>query len=108
SAFEVEEVLISHPAVAQAAVYPVRSELSEDEVGATLVLKEQADWEPEDIIEHCNKNLAYFMVPRYLDVIDEMPITLSQKIEKYKLKARVEHDISRVWDRERASIQLER
>lgn len=108
SAFEVEEVIRSHPSVAEVAVYPVRSELSEDEVGATLVLKEGAVWAPEEIVEHCNRNLAYFMVPRYLDVVHEMPTTLSQKIEKYKLKAQVESDLSRVWDRERGKLTLER
>jgi len=108
SAFEVEEVIRTHPAVADVAVYPVRSEHSEDEVGATLRLKEGQDWSPEEIIEHCNRNLAYFMVPRYLDVIDEMPMTLSQKIEKYRLKARMEQDLSKVWDRDESGLCLDR
>lgn len=108
SAFEVEEVIRTHPSVADVAVFPVRSELSEDEVGATVRIKEGMAWEPESIVEHCNKNLAYFMVPRYLDVIDEMPTTLSQKVEKYKLKIRMEKDLSTVWDREKSTLDLQR
>lgn len=108
SAFEVEEVIRTHPAVQDVAVYPLRSELSEDEVAATLVLRPGVEWSPEALIEHCNKNLAYFMVPRYIDIIDQMPMTLSQKIEKYKLKQRAEQNRSDIWDRELAGVRVER
>ena len=46
SSYEVEQVLISHPAVANAAVFPVRSELAEDEVMAAIVLRAGAQLEP--------------------------------------------------------------
>jgi len=43
-----------------------------------------------------------------LNVIDEMPTTLSQKIEKYRLKTRMEQDLSHVWDREQSTLDLQR
>ena len=69
SAFEVEEVIRTHPAVADVAVYPVRAETSEDEVAATITLRPGFAAEGFDyrsLLEHCTRNLAYFMVPRYV------------------------------------------
>ena len=110
SAFEVEEVIRTHPAVADVAVYPVRADTSEDEVAATITLRAGAgaQFSYESLLAHCNRNLAYFMVPRYVDIAQEMPSTLSQKIEKYKLRQRAEANLSALWDRERAGIAVNR
>ncbi|MBA2963840.1 MULTISPECIES: AMP-binding protein [Ramlibacter] len=110
SAFEVEEVIRTHPAVADVAVYPVRAETSEDEVAATITLRPDAaaSFSYESLLEHCSRNLAYFMVPRYVQVAADMPATLSQKIEKYKLRRAAEADLSALWDRERAGISVAR
>jgi crotonobetaine/carnitine-CoA ligase len=110
SAFEVEEVIRTHPAVADVAVYPVRAETSEDEVAATITLRPGADagFSYESLLAHCSRNLAYFMVPRYVQVATEMPSTSSQKIEKYKLRREAEADLSALWDRERAGITVTR
>ena len=107
SAFEVEEVIRTHPAVADVAVYPVRA-LSEDEVAASVMLREDVAFDPADLLRHCSKNLAYFMVPRYIDVVDSMPMTLSQKIEKYKLRQQAEARLDSLWDREREGIAVTR
>ncbi|VTU21539.1 Long-chain-fatty-acid--CoA ligase [Variovorax sp. SRS16] len=110
SAFEVEEVIRTHPAVADVAVYPVRAESSEDEVAATITLRAgmEGDFSHESLLMHCNRNLAYFMVPRYIEVAEDMPATLSQKIEKYKLRQKAEANLGAFWDRERAGIQVTR
>ena len=108
SAFEVEEVIRAHPAVLDAAVYPVRAQATEDEVAVSLVLREGVRLEPADLVHHCARNLAYFMVPRYVEVLDALPLTLSMKVEKYKLRARAEQDLGALWDRERAGIRVER
>ena len=110
SAFEVEEVIRTYPAVSDVAVYPVHAETSEDEVAVTITLKpgESANFSYESLIKYCSHNLAYFMVPRYVQVAKEMPMTLSQKVEKYKLRREAESDLSALWDRERAGITIER
>ena len=110
SAFEVEEVIRTYPAVSDVAVYPVHAETSEDEVAVTITLKpgESANFSYESLIKYCSHNLAYFMVPRYVQVAKEMPMTLSQKIEKYKLRREAESDLSALWDRERAGITIAR
>lgn len=88
SSFEVEQVLLSHPKIAIVAVFPVRSELAEDEVMGTLVLKPNKRVTPEEIISWCEARLPYFAVPRYVDIVDALPRTENGKIQKYKLQQR--------------------
>jgi len=88
SAFEVEQVLLSHPAVANAAVFPVQSSLAEDEVMAALVLHADQEIAPVELIAFCAPRLPYFAVPRYLEFLRELPLTENGKVQKYKLRER--------------------
>ena len=108
SAYEVEEAIRSHAEVEDVAVYPVKAESSEDEVAATIILKPGAALTHEGLIRHCERNLAYFMVPRYVEFVSEMPRTVNQKIEKHKLRKQAEEDMSALWDRERAGVEVSR
>jgi len=86
SSYEVEQVLLAHPAVAEAAVYPVRSELAEDEVMAVLVARPGAALDASELWRFCEGRLPYFAVPRYLDIVAELPRTENGKVQKYKLR----------------------
>jgi crotonobetaine/carnitine-CoA ligase len=97
SSFEVEQVLLSHPAVANAAAFPVRSPLAEDEVMAAIILHPGRDVAPTELIAFCEPRLPYFAVPRYLEFMRELPATESGKVQKYKLRERGITD--RTWDR---------
>ncbi|HEX4260195.1 MAG TPA: ATP-dependent acyl-CoA ligase [Acetobacteraceae bacterium] len=88
SAFEVEQVLLAHPDVANAAVYAVPSELAEDEVMAAIVPHEGAAAAPEAIAAWCRPRLPGFAVPRFIAVLRELPMTENGKVEKYRLRAR--------------------
>ena len=88
SSFEVEQVLQSHAAVASVAVYPVRSELAEDEVMAALVLHGGQRVEPDELARFCESRLPYFAIPRYIELVDELPRTENGKVQKYKLRER--------------------
>ena len=88
SSWEVEQVLISHPAVAAAAVYPVRSQLAEDEVMAAVVLRESAVLEPAELAHFCTGLLPTFAVPRYIDLVAGLPRTENGKVQKYLLRER--------------------
>jgi crotonobetaine/carnitine-CoA ligase len=92
--------------VLEAAAIPVTSELSEDDVMAYIVLKPGEKMRHEEIVDFCSHNMAYFMVPRYVEFVDALPKTPSQKIEKYKLKALAERRRSEMWDREKTGIKL--
>jgi crotonobetaine/carnitine-CoA ligase len=88
SSFEVEQVLLSHPGVASCAVYPVRSELAEDEVMAALVAREGVRIDPAELAGFCESRLPYFAVPRYIDVLPDLPRTENGKVQKFKLRER--------------------
>ena len=88
SSFEVEQVLLSHPAVANAAAFPVRSPLAEDEVMAVVVLHSGQPLTESELIAFCEPRLPYFALPRYLEFMNELPSTESGKVQKYKLRER--------------------
>ncbi len=106
SSFEVEQGVLSHPAVATASAYPVNSELAEDEVMIAIVLKEGATLDPEDLIHHCAPQMPYFAVPRYVDIRTDLPRTENGKIQKFKLREQGITDTT--WDREAAGVEVKR
>jgi crotonobetaine/carnitine-CoA ligase len=106
SSFEVEQVLLAHPAVELAAIFPVRSEMAEDEVMAAIVLRAGATLDPVDLMRFCEPRLAYFAVPRYVDFVDRLPATENGKVQKFKLRER--GITPTAWDREAAGYRLKR
>jgi crotonobetaine/carnitine-CoA ligase len=106
SSYEVEAALTSHPDVAAAAAVPVPADVGEDDVLAFVVLRDGARLTHEELIRHCERRLAYFAVPRYLEFLDELPLTANGKIEKYRLRERGIG--AATWDREAAGVELKR
>lgn len=108
SSFEVEQIITAHPAVLEVAAFPVASEHSEDEVMVSVVLREGARLTEAEVIEHCRQNMAYYMVPRYVEFVPQVPKTMTEKVEKYKLKQDAEARLAGIWDREKAGIVVKR
>lgn len=106
SSYEVEQVLLSHPAVAIAAAFPVRSSLAEDEVMAAVVLHHGHSLAPLDLIKYCEPLLPYFAVPRFVEFVTALPTTENGKVQKYKLTER--GVTAATWDREAAGYKLSR
>lgn len=108
SSYEVESVLLEHPAVAEVAAVAVKAEAGgEDEVLACLILKQDLDKpRPEDILDFCVSRMPYFAVPRYVEYLDEIPKTPTQKIQKNKLRERGLSTTA--WDREAAGYKVRR
>jgi len=88
SSWEVEQVLTSHAAVAAAAVVPVRSELAEDEVMAAVVVRDGAALDAAELARFCEGRLPAFAIPRYIDLVAELPRTENGKVQKFKLRER--------------------
>lgn len=106
SSWEVENVLHAHPSVSACAVYPVPSELGEDDVAVAVLLKPDASLQPLDIVQYCEGKMAYFAVPRYVRFVREMPMTENGKIRKVSLRdAGITADM---WDRDKAGYKLRR
>jgi len=106
SSFEVEQVVAGHAAVGTVAVFPVQSELAEDEVMAAIVLKSECTVSPEELLRFCEPRLPYYALPRYLDFVDALPTTENGKVRKSELRAR--GITSTTWDREQAGYRVTR
>jgi len=100
SSFEVEQVLLSHPDVGNAAVFAVPSELAEDEVMAAIVRRPDSALTERALCEFCQPRLAKFAVPRFIEFVDELPVTENGKVQKFKLRDR--GVTAGTWDREAA------
>lgn len=85
---EVEMVISGHPAVAEAAVFGVPSELAEEDVMAAIVLKDDATFSCDELVTYCEARLARFAVPRYIEVLEYLPRTETQKVQKAVLRKR--------------------
>jgi crotonobetaine/carnitine-CoA ligase len=106
SSFEVEKIINSHPKVLESAAYAIPSELGEDEVMVAIVLQPGATLEPYELVQYCEAKMAYFMIPRYIRVMDFFPKTGTERTMKYQLKAAgVTPD---TWDRQAAGYEISR
>jgi crotonobetaine/carnitine-CoA ligase len=86
SAFEVEKVIMDHPAVEEAAVYAVPSEMAEDEIMASIKLVEGMKLDPRELISFLKDRLAKFAIPRYIRIVTEFPMTNSFRVVKKDLE----------------------
>jgi crotonobetaine/carnitine-CoA ligase len=85
SSYEVEHVFLMHPDVVEAAAYPLPSELTEDEVAVSVVLRPTSTVSPEDLVRFANSYLAYYALPRYVTITKALPKTPTQKVQKQVL-----------------------
>ena len=131
SSQEVEDVIKRHPKVLDCAVIAVPSELGEEEVKAYVVPRPElsnprtedshgegargpvpdaldtiADLKPEDVVYWCADLLAYFKVPRYVELRDDLPRTPSFRVRKDELRREHEDLTSGCFDREKAGINI--
>ncbi|MFN0042751.1 MAG: class I adenylate-forming enzyme family protein [Alphaproteobacteria bacterium] len=103
SALEIETVLLSLKGIERAAAIGVPDDMRGEEVKIYLVLNPgmgKNELPPEAILAHCEKNLAPFKLPRYVEYRTEVPTTPSDKIEKTKLRAEKPDLRAGAWDRE--------
>ena len=98
SSWEVETVLSSHPDVAEVAAFGVPSQLSDEDVMVVIVPNPGHDVDLGSIVEHCSVRMPRYMVPRYWDVVDELPRTQTGKVEKFRLREK--GPSASTWDRE--------
>ncbi|OPY79376.1 MAG: Long-chain-fatty-acid--CoA ligase [Syntrophorhabdus sp. PtaU1.Bin153] len=106
SSFEVERAINTHPAVLESAAVAVKSELAEDEVKICVVLKPGATLQYEELTRHAEERMPYFAVPRFVEFMDSLPKTPTERVQKYLLK---QAGITpNTWDREKAGVEVRR
>ncbi len=130
SSQQVEDIIKRHPGVMDCAVIAVPSELGEEEVKAYVVHRkyhplqttqqetddettvfpadEMVDLTPEDVVYWAAERLAYFKVPRYIEMREDLPRTPSLRVRKDVLRGEREDLTAGCFDREAAGIRLGR
>jgi carnitine-CoA ligase len=106
SSVEVETTVMRHPAVAEAAAVGIPSELGEDDILVAVTLRPDASVDFTDLLDFCSEHMPYFCVPRYLEVLDEIPKNVIGRVRKDLLRSRGLG--AGTWDREAHGYVLSR
>jgi crotonobetaine/carnitine-CoA ligase len=108
SSFQVEAAFAAHPAVQQCAAHAVVSEqlAAEAEMKVCVVLKPGASATPEELCRFVNETAPYFFVPRYVELLSELPQTPTGRVQKYKLRER--GVTPETWDAREARFEVTR
>jgi crotonobetaine/carnitine-CoA ligase len=106
SSFEVESVVRTFPSVAECAVVavPADEQGGEDEIKACVTAVGGMAVDPAELIAWCDARMPAFMVPRYVEVLDTLPQTPSEKVRKKELRDR--GITAATWDRVKAGVHL--
>ncbi|MBA1204274.1 ATP-dependent acyl-CoA ligase [Pseudomonas capeferrum] len=102
SGFEMERSFIAHPEIEEVAVHAVFSELSEDEVKVTAVLREGSNLSEEQLCRWAIERVPYYAVPRFIEFRPSLPRSPVGRILKYQL--REEGVTAHTWDRVKAKL----
>ncbi len=106
SSMEVQREVNAHPDVADSAAVAVASEFGEDDVLLVVVPKAGCSIDPVRLLEFLVPRMAYYMLPRFVRFVEQLPRTPTMKTEKHLLrKAGVTSD---TWDREKAGFVVRR
>jgi fatty-acyl-CoA synthase len=83
---EIEEFLYTHEDVADVAVIGVPDERYGEEIMAWVQLREGAASTEEDLKSFCKGKIAHYKVPRYVKLVEEFPMTITGKVQKFKMR----------------------
>ncbi|MGL4471483.1 MAG: AMP-binding protein [Aeromonas hydrophila] len=92
---EIEERLYDHPAVQDAAVFGVDSERYGEEVCAWVKLRPRQEASEEELKQFLAARIAYFKVPRYIRFVEEYPMTVTGKLQKFRMRELMSDELAR-------------
>jgi fatty-acyl-CoA synthase len=83
---EIEEFLYTHPAIVDAQVIGVPDEKYGEELMAWIELREDAELGADELRDWCRGKIAHFKIPRYVKFVSDFPMTVTGKVQKYKMR----------------------
>ncbi len=83
---EIEEFLYTHPAVADVQVIGVPDKRYGEELMAWVKLRDGASASEDELRDYCRGKIAHFKIPRYVKLVDEFPMTVTGKVQKFLMR----------------------
>lgn len=93
---EIEEFLYRHPDIEDVQIFGVPDKKYGEEICAWVKLREGAGASPEDIKAFCEGQIAHYKIPRYVKFVDDFPMTVTGKIQKYKMREAMAEELGLV------------
>ena len=106
SSIELEAAITAHPKIAEAAVHAVPSSVTEDDIKACLVLEPGQTVAPEELFGYFSETIPYFAMPRYVEVLPELPKNAVFRVMKHLLRDR--GITPETWDFEQLGLTVHR
>lgn len=83
---EIEDVIFNHPKVAAVAVFGVPDEFYGEQIMAWIQLHAKESLDADELSQYCKENMAHFKVPKYIRIVDEFPMTVTGKMQKFRMR----------------------
>ena len=83
---EIEEFLYAYPDISDVQVVGVPDVHYGEEIAAFVIPRAGGDFDPEAVREFCRGKIAHYKIPRYVIPVDEFPLTITGKVQKFKLR----------------------
>jgi fatty-acyl-CoA synthase len=96
---EIEEFLFRHPKVQAVQVFGVPDSKYGEEICAWIILKAGEQVTDDEIRDFCRGQIAHYKIPRYVRFVDEMPMTVTGKVQKFAMRERMIEELKLVQDR---------
>lgn len=97
---EVEEFLLTHPAITDAQVFGVHDSNFGESVCAWVISRSANALTPDSVIEHCQGKIAHFKIPHHVKIVDEFPMTVTGKPQKFEMRKAMESELHQKIDDE--------
>jgi crotonobetaine/carnitine-CoA ligase len=105
SSFELERTFLHHEAIKDVAVHSVLSDIGEDDVKVTAILRDGVTLSEQELAAWAVNRLPYFAMPRYIEFREELPRTPTGRVQKYQL--RDEGKTPATWDAQEVGFSYE-
>jgi len=83
---EIEDFIFTHPGVAEVAVFGIPDEFYGEQVVAWIELHNGETVTEDEIRKFCKDNMAHFKIPKYIRFVEEFPMTVTGKLQKFKMR----------------------